>query len=214
MSTPDARRVEYLRGALRRQDLNPDPIEQFATWFKQACDAQVVIPDAMSLATVSADGQPSLRTVLLKNYDHQGFVFFTNLGSRKAREIAANARVSLLFPWLALERQVIVTGVAERVGAAEALKYFITRPRGSQISAWASAQSSVVESRKVLEMQWEQLRQKFASGDIPLPTFWGGYRVKPAQIEFWQGRGDRLHDRFLYSRDDASGPWQIQRLAP
>ena len=209
-----APRPDYLRGELHRRELHPDPIEQFAAWFKQACEAQIVLPDAMSLATVSAEGQPSLRTVLLKGYDRRGFVFYTNFESRKAREMAANPRVSLLFPWLALERQVIVTGAVERVSVAEALKYFLTRPRGSQLSAWASQQSGVVTSRKMLEMQWEQMRRKFADGEVPLPSFWGGYRVKPAQIEFWQGRGDRLHDRFLYTFDDATGQWQIQRLAP
>jgi pyridoxamine 5'-phosphate oxidase len=208
-----AMRAEYMGGELREENLKPDPIDQFAFWFDQACKVKILEPNAMSLATVSADGQPSLRTVLLKSYDARGFVFFTNLESRKAREIAVHPRVALLFAWLALERQVIITGTAGRISTAETLKYFITRPRGSQIAAWISNQSSVITSRKILETQWEQMKQKFAQGQVPLPGFWGGYRVTPQQIEFWQGRENRLHDRFLYRRQ-ASSAWEIQRLAP
>jgi pyridoxamine 5'-phosphate oxidase len=210
---PAQMRANYQRGALREEDLKPDPIEQFAIWFEQACAAQIVEPNAMSLATVSAEGQPSLRTVLLKSYDARGFVFFTNLESRKAREIAANPRVSLLFPWIALERQVIVTGTAARISTAQTLKYFLTRPRGSQIAAWISRQSSVISSRKMLEMEWEHMKQKFAQGEVPLPSFWGGYCVRPQQIEFWQGGHDRLHDRLMYTRQ-ADNSWKIERLAP
>ena len=206
-------RVEYLQGELRREDLASDAIEQFAKWFGQATDAQVIQPNAMSLATVSAAGQPSLRTVLLKSYDAGGFVFFTNLESRKAREIAENPRVALLFAWLSPERQVIVTGTAQRVSTAEAMKYFLTRPRGSQIASWISRQSEAVSSRAVLEMEWDKMSRKFARGEVPLPSFWGGYRVTPQQIEFWQGRVNRLHDRFLYTRR-ADGSWTIGRLAP
>ncbi len=208
-----APRTEYTWGELRREDLKPDPIEQFAAWYTQACEGNLLEPNAMSLATVGADGQPSLRTVLLKSYDADGFVFFTNLQSRKAREIERNPRVSLLFPWLALERQVIVIGTAERVSTAQSLRYFLTRPRGSQIAAWISRQSSVITSRKLLEMEWEQMKQKFASGQVPLPHFWGGYRVTPQEIEFWQGRENRLHDRFRYMRSD-TGVWIIEQLAP
>ena len=201
-------RVEYLQGELRREELESDAIEQFAKWFQQASDAQVIQPNAMALSTVSATGQPSLRTVLLKRYDAGGFVFFTNLESRKAREIAENSRVALLFAWLSLERQVVVTGTAERISTAEALKYFLTRPRGSQIAAWISRQSQAISSRALLEMEWDRMSRKFASGQVPLPSFWGGYRIKPQQIEFWQGRRNRLHDRFMYTRRP-DGSWTI-----
>jgi pyridoxamine 5'-phosphate oxidase len=206
-------RADYVRGRLTREDLKDDPIEQFEVWLGEACHAGVTEPTAMSLATAGGDGQPVLRTVLLKGLDHRGFVFFTNLESRKARQIRENPSVSLLFPWLLLERQVIVTGCATMISVAESLKYFVTRPRGSQLAAWASKQSSVISSRRVLEMEWEHLKQKFGAGQIPLPSFWGGYRVTPRTVEFWQGGHDRLHDRFEYRRqpDDC---WQIARLAP
>ena len=206
-------RAEYTGGELRREDLRADPIDQFGAWFQQACDAGILEPNAMSLATASAEAQPSLRTVLLKGCDARGFVFFTNFESRKARELAANPRVALLFPWLAMQRQVIVAGSAERISTAETLKYFLTRPRDSQISAWISKQSSVIISRKLLEMEWEHMKQKFADGEVPLPSFWGGYRVQPQQIEFWQGRANRLHDRFLYVRQ-ANDSWTLEQLAP
>jgi pyridoxamine 5'-phosphate oxidase len=168
----------------------------------------------MSLATVDSEGQPSLRTVLLKTFDAQGFVFYTNYGSRKAQQIATNPKVSLLFAWVPLARQVKITGLAEKVSAAESLKYFVTRPHGSQIGAWASAQSEMVNSRSMLESSFEQMKQKFSKGDVPLPDFWGGYRVIPNTIEFWQGRDNRLHDRFIYSRTSTDNNWQINRLAP
>jgi pyridoxamine 5'-phosphate oxidase len=214
MSTAVANdRVEHTRGQLLRKDLRDGAMDQFALWFEQACQSATVQPDAMSLATVSASGQPSLRTVLLKSFDERGFVFFTNLESRKAREIAENSRVALLFAWLSLERQVVVAGTAEQVSTAEALRYFISRPRGSQIAAWSSKQSSVITSRKVLELEWLEVSRKFARGEMPLPSFWGGYRVRPREVEFWQGRPKRLHDRFLYSAGPA-GHWRIERLAP
>jgi pyridoxamine 5'-phosphate oxidase len=206
-------RAEYTAAELRLENLRPDPIEQFELWFEQARSAGVLEPNAMGLATVAADGQPSLRTVLLKYVDKRGFVFFTNLESRKAREMATNPRVALLFPWLALQRQVVITGAAERVSTAETLKYFLTRPRGSQLAAWVSRQSCVITSRQILEMEWEKMKQKFAQGQVPLPSFWGGYRVKPQEIEFWQGRENRLHDRFMYTKR-ADGTWSIARLAP
>jgi pyridoxamine 5'-phosphate oxidase len=208
-----AMRADYARGELRAAELKSDPIEQFGMWFKQACDAELLEPNAMSLSTVSVDGQPSLRTVLLKSFDARGFVFFTNLESRKAREIAGNPRVALMFAWLGLERQVIVTGTAERISSGEALKYFLSRPRGSQIAAWVSNQSSVISSRKLLEMEWERMKEKFAHGHVPLPSFWGGYRVRPHKVEFWQGRANRLHDRLLYTRT-GDNTWSIERLAP
>jgi len=206
-------RHEYTAGELRREDLDADPIEQFSAWFAQACEGSVLEPSAMSLATVSPQGQPSLRTVLLKSYDADGFVFFTNRESRKAREMERNARVSLLFPWIAQERQVIVMGTAEQISKVQTLRYFLTRPRGSQIAAWISPQSSVITSRSLLELQWETMKQKFADGRIPVPPFWGGYRVRPREIEFWQGRANRLHDRFQYLRNE-DGTWTIDRLAP
>jgi pyridoxamine 5'-phosphate oxidase len=206
-------RSEYQKGSLEREELNADPFAQFAAWFEQACQSGVIEPNAMSLATVSADGRPLARTVLLKSYDARGFVFFTNLESRKARQIAENPNVSLLFPWLAQERQVIIGGAAERISSAETLAYFLTRPRGSQLGAWVSRQSSVITTRKLLEMQWEEMKRKFAGGEVPLPSWWGGYRVVPREIEFWQGRANRLHDRFLYTRQ-GDGAWTIDRLAP
>jgi pyridoxamine 5'-phosphate oxidase len=209
----DDMRVHYDRDELRREDLCADPFEQFAFWIKEACESSLVEPNAMSLATVGDDGQPTLRTVLLKGFDERGFVFYTNLESRKARQISENANVSLLFPWLALHRQVAVSGLAERVPASEALAYFVTRPFGSQIGAWASPQSQVVSARALLEMKWEEAKRKFQEGRVPMPSFWGGFRVVPREIEFWQGRGHRLHDRFLYTRQE-EGSWKIERLAP
>ena len=206
-------RSEYTRGALDRAHLKPDPFDQFALWFQQAMDARIVEPNAMSLATAGADARPLVRTVLLKSYDQRGFVFFTNFESRKDRQIAENPNVSLLFPWLALERQVIVSGSAHKISTAESLAYFITRPRGSQLGAWVSAQSSIITTRSLLEQKWEEMKRKFADGEVPLPSFWGGYRVVPGEIEFWQGRPSRLHDRFLYTRQP-DGSWNIARLAP
>jgi pyridoxamine 5'-phosphate oxidase len=171
----------------------------------------LVEPNAMVLGTT--DGKrPSSRTVLLKAYDERGFVFFTNYESRKAREIASNGDVSLLFPWYPLERQVGILGRAERISAAESLAYFTSRPHGSRLGAWVSQQSSVVNSRKFLEMKWDEMKRKFADGEIPLPSFWGGIRVVPTEIEFWQGRENRLHDRFRYTR--SGDAWTIERLAP
>ncbi len=208
-----AMRADYSRARLRRVDLRADPIAQFEAWLANAMHAQLTEPNAMSLATATADGRPLVRTVLLKGLDARGFVFFTNLESRKARHIAGNPRVSLLFPWLPLERQVIVTGEAAKISVAESLKYFLARPHDSQLAAWASRQSTVIASRKMLEMEWEHLKAKFSAGKVPLPSFWGGFRVKPETIEFWQGGPNRLHDRFQYTRqtDDS---WRIERLAP
>lgn len=206
-------RRHYSREVLTRESLQDDPIVQFELWLKDAVDEQVIEPNAMTLATSTPDGHPLVRTVLLKALDARGFVFFTNLESRKAAHIAANPHVSLVFPWLALERQVIVTGTAARVSTAETLKYFLTRPRESQIAAWASQQSRTISSRKVLEMEWAKLKAKFSAGEVPVPSFWGGFRVQPATIEFWQGGPHRLHDRFQYTRT-AEGGWSIERLAP
>jgi pyridoxamine 5'-phosphate oxidase len=198
---------------LRQPDLDPNPFRQFEVWFAQAIDSGIPEPNGMSLATVAGDGQPWLRTVLLKLYDDRGFVFFTNYESRKARHLEENPRVALLFPWVALGRQVKITGRAARIPAAESMKYFMTRPRGSQIGAWASPQSQVITSRSLLEAKVDEIRRKFADGEIPLPSFWGGYRVVPQTVEFWQARESRLHDRFIYRREDG-GRWAIARLAP
>ena len=208
-----AMRRQYHRGALREEAMPADPFEQFTAWFRDAVSSGVIEPNAMSLATAGANGHPLVRTVLLKNYDARGFVFYTNLESRKARELKENPHAALLFPWLLLERQAIVTGPVERLSALETLKYFVTRPRDSQIAAWASQQSAPLSSRQVLELEWEALKRKFAAGDVPLPDFWGGYRVVPESIEFWQGGAHRLHDRILYTRR-APGDWSIGRLAP
>jgi pyridoxamine 5'-phosphate oxidase len=212
MDIGDVRR-EYIQEALRRENLLSDPFTQFELWFKQACSAQIRDPNAMSLATASAQGRPTLRTVLLKYFDTQGFVFFTNYQSTKARQITENPYVSLLFLWLELDRQVTIVGCAEKIPAQESLRYFLTRPRGSQLGAWVSNQSSVISSRTLLEMKFEEAKRKFAQGKIPLPSFWGGYRVRPSEFEFWQGRPNRLHDRFIY-RQTKVGEWLIERLAP
>ena len=206
-------RRDYLKDGLSRADLDDNPVTQFCLWLNQAIDAELVDPTAMSIATVSADGQPSQRTVLLKHCDEEGLVFYTNLGSRKAQEIQANQKVSLLFTWLQLERQIKICGVAERVSTAQALTYFLSRPRESQLAAWTSNQSQKVSSRQLLEQQFLGMKEKFSKGEIPLPSFWGGYRVKPHEIEFWQGRENRMHDRFRYDLQ-SSYHWEINRLAP
>ncbi len=198
---------------LSRSELDPNPFRQFQRWFEETVGQAIPEPNAMSLATVDANGQPYIRTVLLKLYDESGFVFFTNYESRKSRQMAENPRVALLFPWVALARQVQIVGTARRIPTAESLGYFATRPRGSQIGAWASPQSQVITTRSLLEQKVAEIKRRFAEGEIPLPDFWGGYRVEPEMIEFWQGRDSRLHDRFQYVRDDG-GRWLIQRLAP
>jgi pyridoxamine 5'-phosphate oxidase len=212
MKLEDVRR-EYLRGGLKREDLAEDPISQFEVWLKQAIDADIQDPTAMTVATVNANGQPSQRIVLLKQVDQKGFVFFTNYESRKAKEIEANPLVSLHFPWHMLERQVKICGRAERVSTAESLKYFLSRPEESQLAAWASEQSRPVSSRQVLMQQFNAIKNKFSKGEIPLPDFWGGYRIVPSSIEFWQGGANRLHDRFEYQQQ-SDGTWAIERLAP
>jgi len=204
-------RRNYTRDGLRRADLDTDPVAQFRRWFTQAVDAGIVEPNAMVLGTT--DGKrPSARSVLLKAYDERGFVFFTNYDSRKARDMAANSSVSLLFPWYPLERQVGILGTAERISAAESLAYFLSRPHGSRLGAWVSQQSAVIGSRQFLEMKLDEIKRKFADGEVPLPSFWGGFRVVPSEIEFWQGRENRLHDRFRYTR--SGGAWTVDRLAP
>jgi pyridoxamine 5'-phosphate oxidase len=206
-------RNEYQRGELRCGDLNPDPIAQFEHWMQEAVQAGAPEPTAMSLATLDAEGFPRVRMVLLKGLDARGFVFFTNLGSRKGAELAAHAQACLLFPWVVMERQVIVRGRVERVSCEEAVEYFASRPRGSQLAAWASPQSQVSPSREALETSYREIEKRFAGQDVPLPPFWGGFRVQPDRIEFWQGRRSRLHDRFEYTLGSGGG-WTLERLAP
>ena len=213
-------RREYLKDGLNRNDLPNDPFDLFSLWLEQARDADISDPTAMSIATVDSNGQPWQRMVLLKRFDCSGFVFFTNLESRKASHLAVNNKVSLLFPWHMLERQVAITGTVERVSNADVLKYFLSRPKGSQIATWVSNQSSKISTRQALETKFMEMKTKFAKGEVPLPKFWGGYKIAPQTIEFWQGGEHRLHDRFLYEKmsDSSSNSelsqWNISRLAP
>lgn len=206
-------RREYSGCELDVDSVDPSPFRQFAAWFEQATKAQLLEPNAMVLATASQAGQPTQRTVLLKYFDAAGFVFFTNYRSRKATQMAENAQVSVLFPWLDLERQVEINGAVTKVSALESVRYFARRPRESQLGAWVSQQSSVVTTRSVLLGKLEEMRQKFAAGEVPLPSFWGGFRLAPHRFEFWQGRPSRLHDRIEYA-SDGSGGWTRQRLSP
>ncbi len=208
-----ALREEYKKGQLRRKDLQEDPYKQFETWFQQACNAELLEPNAMTITTVSPQRKPFARTVLLKYFDQQGLVFFTNYKSRKAQHIEQNPQVSLLFTWLPLQRQVHITGSVVKVSQNESWEYFTSRPRGSQIGAWTSQQSEVISSKQLLLMQFEEIKRKFLEGEIPLPDFWGGFRVVPDSFEFWQGCPNRLHDRFLYSLQDDQ-QWDLQRLSP
>lgn len=206
-------RREYTQGGLEREDLHENPLEQFDRWMKQIIAAQIPDPNAMTVATVDASGQPSQRIVLLKHLDEKGFVFYTNLRSQKAQDLLQNPKISLHFPWYFLERQVKVCGVAEQLSSVDVFKYFVTRPRDSQLGAWASQQSRPISSRALLIQQFEAMKNKFGNGEIPLPDFWGGFRVRPHQIEFWQGGAARLHDRFQYKlQTDKS--WTIERLEP
>jgi len=211
MDISDMRR-DFESEGLDRDALDDNPVQQFQLWFEDARKAGLLEPNAMSLATTGTDGMPDLRTVLLKYFDEQGFVFYTNYGSRKAREMEENPQAALLFPWISLNRQVRIQGAVERVSKAESLRYFASRPRGSQIGAWVSQQSQVITSRGLLEQKVAEIKQKFGDGEVPLPGFWGGYRVVPQRIEFWQGRPSRLHDRFEYVKEGDA--WHVQRLQP
>ena len=216
---PADMRVTYDEGALDEADLAATPIEQFRAWFEHASsDARVAEPNAMVLATSGRSGAPSTRTVLLKGFDARGFTFFTNLRSRKSLEMSANPQVSITFPWYVQHRQVVVCGTVDLVERDEVLAYFQSRPHESQLGAWASAQSSIIESRAGLDATWRELHEKYPPGtEVPLPDFWGGWLIRPTSIEFWQGRPSRLHDRLRYrgsgSMSDSSA-WTIERLSP
>jgi len=212
MDISDYRR-EYMSKGLDCEDLIENPFKQFEYWFRQASEAGIQDPNAFSVATVDAENSPTIRTVLLKLFDEQGFVFFTNYNSQKSKHIKLNPQVAMLFAWLSLNRQVKIEGHCEKISTAASLKYFATRPRGSQIGAWCSDQSEVIESRSFLEQKYREAAEKFKTGSIPLPSSWGGFRIIPQRIEFWQGRENRLHDRFQYTRQ-SDNTWSIERLAP
>ncbi len=208
-----ALREEYTLGGLSETDLDPDPLVMVRRWLGEAGDAGVREPTAMVLATVSAEGRPSSRTVLCKGIDN-GFVFFTNYSSRKGEDLAGQPGCALLFPWYSLQRQVRVEGRAERVSEAESTAYFSSRPRPSQLGAWASPQSRVVEDRADLDRKYAAVEDRFGDGEVPLPPFWGGYRVVPEVVELWQGRTHRMHDRLRYTAAPMTGGWHVERLAP
>jgi len=204
-------RKEFRENGLNRSELDNDPFKQFSLWLSQAIKLGIVEPTAMSLATTD-EKEIGIRTVLLKHFDDKGFVFFTNYASKKSQQIEVKPQAALLFPWLDLERQVKIFGCVEKITKLESIKYFASRPKDSQLGAWASKQSATISSRSLLISQFESMKNKFSKGEVPLPDFWGGYRVIPDSIEFWQGRESRLHDRFIYQRSDNS--WSISRLSP
>jgi pyridoxamine 5'-phosphate oxidase len=209
-----ALRQNYALHTLSESDVAPDPFEQFRIWFHEAVNSQLPEPNAFILATAGADGRPGARTVLLKEFTKEGFVFYTNYGSRKGRELMENPQAAMLFMWLELQRQVRIEGVVEKTGAAESLAYFQSRPRSSQIGAWASHQSTGVESREEIERLQKEVEVRFEGFDmLPLPPFWGGYRLKPDLFEYWQGRESRLHDRIIYRKSD-NNIWSTGRLMP
>ena len=205
-------RRDYQRAQLKREDLDANPFVQFKLWLDEAIAADIVDANAMSLATVGKDSLPSLRTVLLKGFTEEGFVFFTNLESTKSQQIRENPNVALLFYWREFERQIKIQGTTERLPMADVARYFLSRPKQSQIAAWASPQSRIIEARQALELKFAELVKQFGDGDIPVPSFWGGFRVVPRSVEFWQGGPNRLHDRFKYTRQ--SDGWRIDNLAP
>lgn len=205
-------RQRYLKDGLDETNTDEDPFVQFEKWFHQARKSELLEPNAMVLSTVNEDSQPSTRTVLLKQFSDDGFVFFTNYRSQKAKDIQHNPKVALHFNWLELERQVKIQGIATKISLKESMRYFASRPKGSQIGAWVSHQSQIISSKQLLLSQFEKMKQKFRSGEIPFPDFWGGYLVVPHQIEFWQGGDNRLHDRICYTLED--NQWSKQRLAP
>lgn len=211
LNLQDMRR-EYKQSELDESSVDESPFVEFEKWFKEAQNAQILEPNTMLLATSNVQNIPNIRAVLLKIFDEKGFVFFTNYNSDKAKEIEQNPNVALEFLWLDLERQVRIIGTCEKISHTESLSYFMKRSRGSQIGAWVSEQSTIISSRKLLSMALEKMKEKFENGKVPLPDFWGGYRVKPSKMEFWQGRESRLHDRILYTKD--GNRWKISRLAP
>jgi pyridoxamine 5'-phosphate oxidase len=206
-------RREYETDGLRRADLHPDPIEQFSVWFSGAVEAALPDVNAITLATATPDGRPSARVVLLKGFDQRGFVFFTNYHSQKGRELEANPEAAFAIFWVQLERQIRVCGRVEKTSREESLAYFHSRPRGSQLGAWVSKQSEVIDARQILEGRLAEMTERFRDQPIELPPHWGGYRIVPREMEFWQGRSNRLHDRFRYTRED-TGSWLLERLAP
>ena len=206
-------RHEYVSQGLRRGDLNPDPLKQFAAWFTAAVEAGIRDVNAMALATATPDAKPSVRIVLLKGFADDGFTFFTNYDSQKGRELEANPRAELCIYWPQLERQIRVSGAVERASREESQRYFHSRPLGSQLGAWVSRQSEAIDGRRILDARLAEMTERFRDTEIPLPPHWGGYRLRHERIEFWQGRPNRLHDRFRYTRDN-DGRWQLDRLAP
>lgn len=206
-------RKEYTKASLDIDSVLTNPFEQFRKWFEEAQKGELPEPNAMVLSTVDENGQPFQRTVLMKALDDQGIVFYTNYESRKAKQIAHNNQVNILFPWFPMERQVSIQGKAVKVSTKESLSYFMSRPHGSQLGAWVSQQSQVIKSRSVLEMKLAEMKRKFKEGKVPLPDFWGGYRIEPTSFEFWQGRQSRLHDRLLYQKE-TNDQWTISRLSP
>ena len=212
---PAGMRAHYRARGLSEEDLAPDPFAQFERWFSDASESGLHEPNAMVVSTADAEGRPSSRTVLLKHVDERGFVFYTNYGSRKGRELAANPHIALLFPWHGIARQVSVEGTAERTGRDETAAYFRTRPHGSQLGSWASEQSSALASRAELDRMYAELAERYPEGeDVPAPPQWGGFRVRPESVEFWQGRENRLHDRLRYVRAESGEGWGVQRLCP
>ncbi len=212
MSLADLRK-DYALAGLLEKDLARDPFRQFEKWFQEAEAAKLPEPNAMIFSTAGADGRPSARTLLLKGLDGRGFLFFGNYESRKGRELAVNPRGTMLFPWLALERQVIVEGAVTRISREESAAYFHSRPQASQLGAWASQQSTIIANRAMLEASMKAVEKKYAGTEVPLPPTWGGWRLAPEAVEFWQGRRSRLHDRLRYRRE-ASGDWVVERLSP
>ena len=206
-------RQDYTLQGLSETDVNSNPFTQFKEWFDQALNAEILEPNAMMVATTTTQGKPSARMVLLKDFDERGFVFYTNYNSQKAQELAENPQAALVFWWAELQRQVRICGWVVKVSDEESDKYFYSRPFSSRLGAWASNQSEVIENREVLEQQLEELQQKYYNKDVPRPPHWGGIRVIPAEIEFWQGRSSRLHDRLVYRKTEG-GSWKIERLSP